>query len=49
MREFEFCPALRRSSSSEQDEDEELLESLPKSLLPCGAVIDTLIWCPRVA
>ena len=34
MREFEFCPALRRSSSSEQDEDEELLESLPKSLLP---------------
>ena len=33
--EFEICPALRRSSSSEQDEDEELLDgmSLPESLL----------------
>ena len=33
--EFEFCPALRRSSSSEQDEDEELLDNMPqpKSLL----------------
>ena len=32
--EVEVCPALRRSSSSEQDEDEELLEmSLPESLL----------------